>query len=46
MDNLDDFDLYAVEVDGDCVNNDFDDYDLYGERMVSDEEEELDISFE
>ena len=29
----DDFDVYKVQVDSDCVSSDFDDYDLYGEIM-------------
>lgn len=29
----DEFDLYAVGIDSDCVEHDFDDYDLFGEIM-------------
>lgn len=29
----DNFDDYKVQVDSDCINSDFDDYDLYGEIM-------------
>lgn len=35
--------MYGVEVDSDCVEHDFDDYDLYGERMESENEEETNI---
>ena len=28
-----DFDTFAVNIDSDCVTDDFDNYDLYGERM-------------
>lgn len=38
-----DIDIYGVEVDADCVTEDFDSYDLYGERMESENEEESDI---
>lgn len=37
--------LYAIEVDSDCISQDFDDYDLYGERMTPDSPES-DIEFE
>ena len=43
MEEIDDVDVYGVEVDADCVSDDFDDYDLYGERMESENEEESDI---
>lgn len=26
-------DDYGISIDSDCYSNDFDDYDLYGERM-------------
>ena len=43
----DDFDAYKVQVDSDCVSSDFDDYDLYGERMVGDDNEsDTNIEFE
>lgn len=29
----DNFDDYTIQIDSDCVENDFDEYDLYGERM-------------
>lgn len=43
MEEIDDVNVYGVEVDADCVSADFDDYDLYGERMESENEEESDI---
>lgn len=36
---MDEFDNIAVEVDADCISQDFDDYDLFGERMIGDDEE-------
>ena len=30
------FEDFSVDVDSDCVTNDFDDYDLYGEIMEDD----------
>lgn len=44
---IDEFTLNEVEVDDDCIFNDIDDYDLYGERMVGDDEEsDTNIEFE
>lgn len=44
---IDEFSLDEVEVDNDCIFNDIDDYDLYGERMVGDDEEsDTNIEFE
>ena len=44
---IDEFSLDEVEVDDDCIFNDIDDYDLYGERMVGDDEEsDTNIEFE
>lgn len=39
---------YSVEIDGYCFNNDVDDYDLYGEKMIGDDDSdnESDILFE
>lgn len=31
------FEAFAVNVDSDCVTDDFDEYDLYGERMEENE---------
>lgn len=44
-------DIYAgcsVEIDGYCLSNDVDDYDLYGEKMIGDNEsdDDSDILFE
>ena len=47
--NIDIFDDYAVDIDSDCLHNDFDDYDLYGERMEENEHQDGygdDIEFE
>lgn len=44
--NEDMFEEYSVNVDSDCVTDDFDNYDLYGERMIGDDAEESDIAFE
>lgn len=30
---MDDFDNFSVEIDTDCLHQDFDDYDLFGEIM-------------
>ena len=38
-----DINVYGVEVDVDCVAADFDDYDLFGERMVEEDSEDTDI---
>ena len=44
---IDEFSLDEVEVDDDCIFNDIDDYDLYGERMVGDDNEsDTNIEFE
>lgn len=44
---IDEFSLDEVEVDNDCIFNDIDDYDLYGERMVGDDNEsDTNIEFE
>lgn len=39
---MNDFDDYCIDVDNYCIDNDIDTYDLYGERMVSDDEENID----
>lgn len=42
-----DFEGYAIQVDSDCVDKDFDDYDLYGEIMKGDNDSYgEDIEFE
>lgn len=43
---VDEFSLDEVEVDNDCISNDIDDYDLYGERMIGDNSPESNIEFE
>ena len=44
---IDEFTLDEIEVDKDCIFNDIDDYDLYGERMVGDDKEsDTNIEFE
>lgn len=40
------FDNYAVEMDTECLYQDIDDVDLYGEKMVEDNTEETNILFE
>ena len=37
---------YIAEMDAETVNQDFDDIDLYGNRMVEDDDENCDIEFE
>ena len=44
---IDEFTLDEVEVDNDCISDDIDDYDLYCERMVGDDNEsDTNIEFE
>ena len=43
---IDEFTLDEVEVDNDCISDDIDDYDLYGQRMVDDKESDTNIEFE
>ena len=44
---IDEFTLDELEVDNDCISDDIDDYDLYGERMVGDDKElDTNIEFE
>lgn len=45
MNNNDIFDYCSVAIDDYCINNDFDSYDLYGERMEDEEEYQGDIDF-
>jgi len=43
------FESVSVDIDEYCVFNDIDDYDLFGERMIQDENYDMsddDISFE
>ncbi len=38
---------YVAEMDAETVNQDFDDIDLYGERMIEDDDDcDTDIKFE
>lgn len=37
---------YIAEMDTETVNQDFDDIDLFGTRMVGDDDEPCDIEFE
>lgn len=47
---MDDFDDYAIPIDSECYEQDFDDVDLYGTKMVEDEDDgfadKLGIKFE
>ena len=38
--------VYTAEMDAETVNQDFDDVDFYGERIIDDDDEECDIQFE
>lgn len=42
------FEAFSVDVDSDCITNDFDDYDLYGEIMEDNSNNDYgnDIKFE
>lgn len=31
---MDEFDNYCINIDADCITQDFDDYDLYGEKTI------------
>lgn len=31
---MDDFTLYSVNIDGECLHQDFDNVDLYGEKLI------------
>ena len=42
---MEDFDDYAVDMDTECLHQDFDDIDLYGEKKVE-TNIETDIEFE
>lgn len=39
-------DAFAIELDSEIVNQDIDEIDLYGERIVEDDECESDIDFD
>ena len=42
------FEVFSVNVDSDCITDDFDNYDLYGEIMENDDYEDYgdEIEFE
>lgn len=40
------FDDMSTNIDSYCINNDIDDYDLFGEKLIEDNQEETDIEFE
>lgn len=40
------FDLNAQEIDSFCASHDVDDYDLFGEIMVGDDNSDCDIDFD
>lgn len=37
---------YIAEMDAETISQDFDDIDLYGERIIEDTDTECDINFE
>lgn len=37
---------YITEMDSETIHQDFDDIDLYGEKMVEDDDNDCDIEFE
>lgn len=37
---------YSVEMDSETVEQDFDDIDLYGEKMIDDEDDDCEVEFE
>ena len=37
---------YIAEMDAETVNQDFDDVDLYGTKMIEDDDNDCDIEFE
>lgn len=43
---MDWFDYNSVEMDEECLSQDFDDIDLYCQKMIEDDQEELDIDFD
>lgn len=38
--------VYSVDMDSETVNQDFDEIDLYGTRMIEDDDTDCDIEFE
>ena len=45
-DNDTEFDESSVEIDSFCATHDIDEYDLFGEIMVEDEEDDSNIKWE
>lgn len=45
-DNDTEFDESSVEIDSFCATHDIDEYDLFGEIMVEDNNDDCDIEFE
>lgn len=43
---MDNFKEYAIDIDSECLHQDFDDVDLYGEKLIEDSDFETDIEFE
>lgn len=45
---MDDFDYYCVDMDSECLNQDFDDVDLFGEKLIEDTDDGFgdDIQYE
>lgn len=41
-----DDEAYVAEMDSETVNQDFDEIDLYGTKLVDDEDDDCDIEFE
>lgn len=40
------YEEYIVDMDSECVSQDFDDIDLFGELLVESEDTDCDIEFE
>lgn len=38
---FDEFDAYSIEIDGECLNQDFDDVDLFGEKTIEDSSDDF-----
>ena len=38
---MDEFDDYAVDIDAECYYQDFDDVDLYGEKLIEDTDDDF-----
>lgn len=44
--NFDEFAITSVEIDAELLSQDFDDIDLYGEKLEDDDNFDTDIAFE